>query len=184
MVRYSTWTIPGLLDTIYESALKHGAKFKMTKNTAAHAPEHTKLLLEAMDYHGEYTFDLWLIEPTGQSLKMGGIVSDPDVAVYADMADPQWCKQDCLWGLEEGHVDESRVYGGNVVPPKKEMEPKEASNVKIDVMQDLPDEKSKVEYLFYVIFGALMIILVALAGGGMSYYCLYDRVRYKNYVPI
>jgi len=179
---YSTWTVPGLLDDIYEAAKKHDIKFKITKNTAAHAPEHTKLLMEAMDYHGEYIFDMWMIEPTGQSLKMGGIVSDPDVATYADMADPQWCKQECQWGLEEGHVDNTHVYGGNL--PKKDVKPEEASNVRIDMMQDLPDEKSKVQYLFYVIFGGLMIILVALAGFGMSYYCVYDRVKNKDYVPI
>merc|ERR1719419_1050366 len=160
---YSTWTIPGLLDSVYEAAKAHDVKFKITKNTAAHAPEHTKLLMEAMDYDGEYIFDLWLIEPTGLSLKMGGIVEDPEVAYYADFADPQWCPKECDFGLKAGAVDPSHIYDGIGIA-RREMEGKGASNVNVEMMQGLPDQKAKVQYLFYVIFGALMIILVALMG--------------------
>lgn len=175
---YSTWTVPGLLDTIHANLKAHGHKFKITKNTAAHAPSHTKQLLEEMGYEGEWIFDFWVIVPNGQSMKMGGVVMSEEAAQMADTADPQWCPKECLFGFEQGTVDVSHKYGGDSARVKGEME-----SVHVSAMQQLPDEASKVRYLFYVIFGALMIILVALAGGGMGM-CWYDKRQQAQYEPL
>ena len=96
----------------------------------------------------------------------------------ADTADPQWCPKECLFGFEQGTVDVSHKYGGDSARVKGEME-----SVHVSAMQQLPDEASKVRYLFYVIFGALMIILVALAGGGMGM-CWYDKRQQAQYEPL
>lgn len=174
---YSTWTVPGLLDTIHANLKAHDIKFKITKNSAAHAPEHTKMLMEAQGYEGDWVFDFWVIVPNGQSMKMGGVVLDEEAAQLADTADPQWCIKECAGGLVQGVVDPAHVYGAGSAKDKME-------SVHVNVMQDLPDERSKVRYLFYVIFGALLIILVALAGGGMGWYCLVDKPKYAQYTPI
>ena len=50
------------------------------------------------------------IEPGGQSIKIGGIINDPNVGYYASFGDPQWCLHACSWGLPPGYVDPNRVY--------------------------------------------------------------------------
>ena len=72
---------------------------------------HTKYQLDLVGYDGQYTFGLWVIEPGGQSIKIGGIIqSDPNVGYYASFGDPQWCLHACSWGLTPGYVDPSRIY--------------------------------------------------------------------------
>lgn len=44
------------------------------------------------------------------TIASGGIISDPDVAYYADFADPQWCEKECDWGLMKGVVDPTHIY--------------------------------------------------------------------------
>merc|ERR1712217_603153 len=110
---YSTWVIPGLMDEIYTNVNQYGIKHKVGKNSYEKASEHTKSQLDKIGFDEdlEFTNGMWVIEPTGQSIKIGGIITvDEDVNKYASMGDPQWCLNPCNFGLEFGTVDPEKVY--------------------------------------------------------------------------
>ena len=107
---FETYVIPGLLDAIFANLVKYNIKFTVHKNVREHTSDYIKHQLDLIAYTGEYTFGLWLIEPSGQSIKLGGVISDPSVAMYAGTNDPQWCEHECHWGLKNGVVDPSHVY--------------------------------------------------------------------------
>merc|ERR1719229_588895 len=106
------------MDKIYFNLNHNNLKFKVGKNIYDHSSVHTKYQLDLVGYNGDYTFGLWVIEPGGQSIKIGGIISDPTVAYFAPFGDPQWCRKECDFGLVQGTVDPSHVYtdDGSTVP--------------------------------------------------------------------
>lgn len=99
------------MDRIHTKLNDNSVVYKSWKNDYAHESKRAKAELEALGYTDiEYTFGMWVIEPTGQSIAVSGLVTDSDMATYAPYADPQWCEDECDWGLEKGTVDPSHVY--------------------------------------------------------------------------
>lgn len=64
---------------------------------------------------GPYTHQLWIIDPTGYSIQIGGILSDSAVDIRAPQSSPQWCPKQCLFGEEPGTVDPNRVWTESVI---------------------------------------------------------------------
>jgi len=108
---YATWTIPGLLDHIHERVEARGVHYHAGKSSVEHVSVHTRGQLDAVGFQGNWTFGLWVIEPGGQSVQTGGIISDKEMAQLAFQGSPQWCVWPCENGLEPGKVDETMVYG-------------------------------------------------------------------------
>eukprot|EP01083_Nonionella_stella_P046674 124960_1 len=115
---FETYVIPGLMDQIFSNLNRNVIKYTVHKNTYEHVSTYIKHQLDEVygdqGYPGVYTFGLWVIEPTGQSIKIGGVISDPQVGYYANTNDPQWCPRECNWGLRVGEVDPSHVYTNDV----------------------------------------------------------------------
>merc|ERR1719361_487938 len=107
---YSTYTMPGLMDQIFSNLNRYNLKFKVGKQKARHASDHTKQQLDLVGYSGEYTNGLWVIEPTGTTLKIGGVLSDSKVAYFASIPDTNWCPVECNFGLQPGKVDPSHIF--------------------------------------------------------------------------
>merc|ERR1712083_306576 len=82
---YSTWNVPGFMDRVHANLLEDDVIFKTIKNNVI--------------YQGEFTFDLWLIEPGGQTLQLGGQLQDAEVSEYAPFAASEMCSQECDFGF-------------------------------------------------------------------------------------
>merc|ERR1719361_74910 len=111
---YSTYTMPGLMDQIFSNLNRYNLKFKVGKQKARHASDHTKQQLDLVGYSGEYTNGLWVIEPTGQTLKIGGVLSDSKVAYFASIPDTNWCPVECNFGLQPGKVDPAHIFSDDL----------------------------------------------------------------------
>eukprot|EP01084_Bolivina_argentea_P038520 71236_1 len=187
---YETYVIPGLFDRIYYNLKLNNIKFTVHKNTKEHVSNYIKHQLELINYNGQYTFGMWVIQPNGQSIKMGGVISDPNVALYANTNDPQWCPKECNWGLVQGKVDMTHVY----IDDEKYYLNK-YMNVDIDIYDDISNEivvkyTHHRSYVIYVIFIVILIVFMFLVFHYLWYYvCDKPTVNIRDcdcdqYIPI
>ena len=109
---YSTWTTPGRLDGIYSKLVEYEVIFKVDETPIVYASQHSKSQLESIGYEGTFTFAVWVIDPTGQTIQIGGTLTDSEVIRNAPLFDHQ-CGAECSDGMEPGSVDPDQIYGGN-----------------------------------------------------------------------
>ena len=104
------------MDRIHSHLEDEGIKYRVSKNTVQTASVYTKSRLDQIGFDGDYVFGLWIVEPTGQTIQIGGVLSDKEVAERAPSWDPNWCQQECDDGIMPGTVDPTHIYGveGNV----------------------------------------------------------------------
>lgn len=95
---------------IHSNLKMEGIKYRATKNPIIRASEYTKSQLEQIGYSGDYVFGLWVMEPTGQTVQVGGVLSDEEVAEKAPLWDSNWCEHECDFGLVKGIVDPAHIY--------------------------------------------------------------------------
>eukprot|EP01084_Bolivina_argentea_P197898 339026_1 len=105
---YSSFTVPGLMDRIMFKLNSKKIVYKLLKSEYDHSSISAK---ENLDFYGYDTaYSLSVVEPTGQTLDIGGYINDINVQKFTPVGNPQWCYEPCMLGLKEGHVDPSRVY--------------------------------------------------------------------------
>ena len=158
------------MDTIYENVNKYGIKHKVGKNSYEKASEHTKSQLDKIGFDEdiEFTNGMWVIEPTGQSIKIGGIITvDEDVNQYASMGDPQWCLNPCNFGLEFGTVDADKVY----VDPDDDG--KEQESIFVEAPLTLAGKEVNSNMLWGMCLGiaGAVIVLIATVSYYVDKYC-------------
>jgi len=182
---YSTWTVPGLTERIYFNLHSNDdIKYSVLKNKYESESMHIKAQLNAVGFEGQYTYGLRLIEPTGQVISVGGVISensDPHVAYFAPMEDPAECLNECEFGLHPGKVNPLQVYGSM----------QGMLNPDGSLISDVGREKTPLEKLHdknfmisLLVGGGVIFVLFV----GMFYYfiCVDKQTchDYVHYVPI
>ena len=119
-------------------------------------------------YLGEYTYGIWLIEPTGLAIQLGGQMSDPEVAKYAPFADPQWCHQECDFGLEAGEVDPEHLYEGDKVHLTQH-------DSVMDNIHGTKERQMIADAMKYIIYTIIIILTLMICYGVMYYCCFYGK---------
>lgn len=186
---FETYVIPGLMDDIYHKLLANNIKFTVHKNVKEHTSDYLKHQLDLIEYDGEYTFGLWIIAPNGQSIKMGGVISEPSVAMYAGTNDPQWCEHECHWGLQKGLVDPNHIY---VETMEEETNTKSKMKLKMNKNHKVNNRNLNVESNEMVVvvdkgdnmyIGLGMIVCVIMIFSAVFYYkhCVDDAGVNKEY---
>jgi len=107
---FTTWGTRGLMGRIHSNLKMEGVTYRVTKNPIERASVYTKSRLEQIGYDGDYVFGMWLVDPTGQTVQVGGVLSDEEVAEKAPFWDSNWCEHECDEGMVKGIVDADHIY--------------------------------------------------------------------------
>eukprot|EP01084_Bolivina_argentea_P038519 71234_1 len=180
---YSTWNVAGLMDKIYFNLNHYGKEIKygVGKNVYEHTSVHTKYSLDSIGYAGEYTYGLWVVEPTGLSIQIGGIINDAQVTFFAAIGDPQWCPHDCPFGLVQGTVDKTHIYMDDLRFSQHDDGINHIFN-NVDVDMKGSKYENRIIYVMYCIVAVLCIALLSVT----ACYCVYCKRTYEcnDYVAI
>jgi len=188
---YSTWTVPGLTERIYFNLhATDDIKYSVLKNKYESESMHIKAQLNAVGFEGQYTYGLRLIEPTGQVIAVGGVISensDPHVAYFAPMENPAECPNECEFGLHAGHVEPWEVYGDpdGLLNPDGTLisDGRQKTQMEIWHEQNFMISLCVGGGVIFVLFVAMIVYWGCLGGSCEAAYkqTCYD---YFNYVPI
>ena len=105
---YSTWTVDGLMDRIKYRLDENKLTYRIWKAPYDKSSYSARANLEA--YGKDVAFGITAIEPTGQSISIGGYINDVNAQRFTPVGNAQWCYEPCPGGLKEGWIDPKRKY--------------------------------------------------------------------------